>query len=452
VLVVFAAGVLGYAEYQWRKVDRRSFEAGVLRDSEALASGEPFNVLLVGSDSRARDTEGNFGGQAEVGGQRSDSQMILRIDPAGRQAAIMSIPRDLYVTISCTGGKQRINTAFLDSPDCLVDTVSKTLGIPIDHYVQVDFQGFAGIVNALGGVSVNFDAPARDDVSGLMVENAGCQSLNGEMALAFVRSRHFEYKDGNKWKSDPTGDFGRIARQQDFVRRVAQEAIRKGARNPVTANSLVSSVVDELTIDDGLSRSDILGLARSLGSMDPEQIKMYTVPNTIGRAELGGSSASVLFLDTDKIDEVVGEFLAVGETDTADAANAIAGDPKSISVRALNGAGIGGLGARAGLLLQYGEFNVLGVGDADRPTYSQSVIRYAPGQENAAQYLASQLVETPVLEADPALVDSNLVLIASSGFRGLVAYPVNASGGVVTTLPPGAEDIVEPLGINIAAC
>ena len=137
------------------------------------------NFLLVGSDSRANiDPDdpniGAFGSESEVGGQRSDTIMVLRIDPASERASILSFPRDLWVSIAGTGGKQRINTAFSRGPDVLVATLQQNFGIPIQHFVEVDFAGFKGLVDAVGGVPVYFENPARDKNTGLNIPVAGC--------------------------------------------------------------------------------------------------------------------------------------------------------------------------------------------------------------------------------------------------------------------------------------
>src|SRR5690606_5605265 len=93
------------------------------------------------------------------------------------------------------------------------------LDIPINHYVEVDFNGFKGLVEAIGGIDMYFDRPVYDDHSGLNIHKKGCYTLDGVQALAFARSRDLVYSNGVEWISDPTGDLGRITRQQVFLRR-----------------------------------------------------------------------------------------------------------------------------------------------------------------------------------------------------------------------------------------
>src|SRR4051812_29834855 len=147
-----------YVRAKFGSIDKIDFAEGVLRPKPENP-GKVMNVLLVGSDTRAElDDAKNFGGTAAVGGQRSDTIMILHVDPNEKKAAILSFPRDLYVTLA-NGEKNRINAAFTNGPDLLIQTISKEFGIPIDHYVQVNFDGFKGIVNAIGGGKAVFSAP-----------------------------------------------------------------------------------------------------------------------------------------------------------------------------------------------------------------------------------------------------------------------------------------------------
>jgi LCP family protein required for cell wall assembly len=137
---------------------------------------------------------------------------------------LMSLPRDLWVEIAGTGESQRINSAYNDGPERLAATVSQSLGIPIHHYVEVDFDGFKEIVDEIGGVEVCVWNGARDLHSGLVL-NPGCQKLTGVMALAYARSRYYEEWDGTDWVMDPRADLGRIERQQHFIREAVGGAL-----------------------------------------------------------------------------------------------------------------------------------------------------------------------------------------------------------------------------------
>ncbi|MEY2566288.1 MAG: hypothetical protein QOE35_817 [Actinomycetota bacterium] len=272
---------------------------------EDTQAGAAMNVLVVGSDSRqaVADEAASFG---TVAGQRSDTMMVLRIDPKHGRAAMLSIPRDLYVPIA-SGGVDRINTAFERGPDNLVRTVRAALGIPINHYIEVDFAGFRDIVGAIGGVTVYFPTPARDLVSGLQVDRAGCVALDGSAALSYVRSRHYETLVGGRWRAGGAGDLDRIERQQDFLRRVLAK-VRK-VRNPVTVHHLVTTGTHNVRFDRALSTGDIEQLARRFRTLVPSTVQMQTVPAVFDHVALGGQRASILRVQQPQARQVVARFL-----------------------------------------------------------------------------------------------------------------------------------------------
>ena len=315
ICVVTTAGGYGYVRWKFGQIKTYDELGDVLRgqgsgDAEA-PPGEPMNVLVVGSDTREGiDQAGkdNFGGTKEVKGQRSDTIIILRVDPKREQASMLSLPRDLYVPIAGTGRSDRINTAFEAGPERLIQTVSEAFAIPIDHYVQVDFNGFRGIVSAVGGVQIYSPARARDKVTGLDIPNPGCVTLSGDQALAFVRSRQYEYFENGKWRTDPTGDLGRIQRQQDFVRRVLKKANEKArGLNVLAINRLVSTGIKNVQIDAGFGPSQIAGLAKRFRSLDPNAVQMLTVQTV--PANVGG--AAVLRLKQPESQQIIDTFLAL---------------------------------------------------------------------------------------------------------------------------------------------
>jgi LCP family protein required for cell wall assembly len=266
------------------------------------------NVLVVGSDSRAALAgEGaQFGTPQTVSGQRSDTIMVVRIEPNREKASVLSIPRDLYVPIA-SGGSDRINSAFERGPDNLVRTITATFGIPIHHYVEVDFAGFRDIVSAVGGVSVWFSAPSRDRVSGLRVDRTGCVPLDGNAALAYVRSRHYETMTAGRWQFAGADDLDRIGRQQDFIRRVLSKV--RGVRNPLTIHHLVTTGTHNVTFDKRLSAGEIERLAVRLRSLLPSSLDMQTVPADYDFVVLGGRRSSVLRMRPAETSVAVDRFL-----------------------------------------------------------------------------------------------------------------------------------------------
>ena len=197
-LVVATTAGYGYVHYRFGQIP--SVKVPGLHDS---ARGRPFNMLVVGSDSRESLDDADGSRYGDVGGQRNDTTLVVRVEPARKRVSMLSIPRDLVVPIAGTGGENRINAAFQGGPGQLVKTIEQNFGVPIHHYVLIDFDGFRAIVDALGGIDVRFPYPSRDFKSGLDIREAGCRHLNGGRALALARSRYFAYQLDGVWHSDP---------------------------------------------------------------------------------------------------------------------------------------------------------------------------------------------------------------------------------------------------------
>ncbi len=200
----------------WRGVERVD---NVPASSPPDARGR--NYLLVGSDSRAGLTDAEaraLGTDNEDAGQHTDSVMLVHVSEQGNPPVIVSIPRDSYVPIPGRGSN-KINSAYsLGGAKLLTQTVEQSTGLPVDGYLEVGFVGFAGIVDSLGGVEVCVPTAMKDAFSGLDVQ-AGCQTMDGKTALAYVRTRY----------ADPRGDIGRAERQRQFL-----AAVFKKAASPAT--------------------------------------------------------------------------------------------------------------------------------------------------------------------------------------------------------------------------
>lgn len=248
------------------------------------------NFLVTGSDNGACvDPDSPYAGAfGERFGDRSDTIMVLRIDPDTGRAAILSFPRDLWVTVAGSSRESRINGVFKkDDPSLLIFTIYENFGILIDHYVNIDFCAFKKIVDAVGGVKVPFEYAVRDENTGLNVPSAQCYRFDGESGLAYVRSRYFEYLDPStgSWRADPTSDLGRISRQQDFVRRLMQRAVAKGVRDPRVAKQIIDASIEFVTRDDALTIGRLLQFGQAMRELDPSAIQTYQVevyPMTVG--------------------------------------------------------------------------------------------------------------------------------------------------------------------------
>jgi LCP family protein required for cell wall assembly len=287
LLVLMMLGGYLYARSIFNRIDKVDL-------GDSLTSAESgTNYLIVGSDSRENVTEegdAGFNGSEAPGGQRADTMMIVHLE--GGKAQMLSVPRDLYLPIAGTDGSNKINASYNadlgGGPERLVDTITQSLGIPIDRYMEIDFVSFAGLVDALGGVTIPFENPAQDEASGLFVPEAGNVELDGEQALAYVRSRHFTETINGELVEDPTGDIGRIQRQQTFLSVVFDELSR--SRNPFTMLRVAGGMAEGLRIDDEMSMFDAMRLVWGLRGLEPEPLALTT---TADRNDAG----AVLILD-----------------------------------------------------------------------------------------------------------------------------------------------------------
>lgn len=260
------------------------------------------NFLLVGSDSRAgadpnAADAGGIGTEADVSGHRSDTIMILRRDKSTGDASLLSIPRDLWVQVPGHDGKRRINSAFNDGPEVLVQTLQQELGLPIHHYVEIDFSGFKALTDSLGGVQICVNYATRDVATGLNITEPGCHILGGVQALAYARSRHYEeFREDEKWHEDPASDLGRTKRQQQFVNIALHTALDRIKVDPFSAGRLASAIGSALRVDDEL---DPIAAASSLRSAVDAGIATYSL-SVVGKT-VGGNAVLLLGEGSDAV-------------------------------------------------------------------------------------------------------------------------------------------------------
>lgn len=258
--------------------DFRMGDAGTL---SSLSPGSG-TYLVVGTDSRQNlpdDLEGNFG---DFGGARADVIILMQVADGTRQ--LLSLPRDLKVDIP-GNGVNKINAAYaFGGPDLLVRTITEETGIAINHYMEVEFGGFAGIVDALGGIEIDFPAAARDLKSGLIVEEAGTQVVDGATALAYARSRSYEELQDGSWVSVGGGDIERTGRQREVLLKIIAKASSPGGL--IRSPAVLTEVTGNLTVDSTVSPARLIRTAWALRSSDTTQA--VTLPVT-GSSENGVS-------------------------------------------------------------------------------------------------------------------------------------------------------------------
>lgn len=310
--VLTAAAATGYAWYRFGQ-----FHKVAVAGLAPRQGGQPFDILLVGSDSRAfvttKTQAAQFGSAAAQTGQRSDVIIVARIAPLTRSVELLSIPRDTFVDIPghipSVSGPNRINAAFNRGPSLLVKTIEQSFHLPITYYAGVSFPGFAGMVNALGGIGLDFADPVKDAYSGLDITTTGCQSVDGAQALALVRSRHLYYFSHGAWNYDGNSDFSRIQRQDAFFRAVVAK-LHSESMNPFALNGFLAAASGNVTFDDTLSAGAAFSLARTLRSISLAGLRAETLPTI--EAVVGGADVLVPAAGPDA--HVLGSFLAFGTT------------------------------------------------------------------------------------------------------------------------------------------
>src|SRR4051812_556563 len=379
---------------------------------DTASSKEPRNYLVIGSDSRDNvdPNDPNAGallGPGEPTGKRSDTILIVRIDPIAGTVKMLSFPRDLWIPMADTGQNDRINSAYGRGRQVLVDTIRKDFGVEVNNYIEVDFSGFKGLVDAIGGVPMYFDTAMRDTHTGLDIPTAGCVTLDPDQALAFARSRYLEYKDSKgRWQSDPTADLGRITRQQFFVRKALSKAFSLGITDLGTFTRLLNVAKDSVTIDQTLDRGDLFNLVQRFKELQPSDIESYSLPVTHHTTNAG---ASVLLLDQAGAQPILDVFRGKDPTVLVES---------QVSVQVFNGSGTPGQARDVDMALTAVGFSVGAPGNA--PPSDLTVIQYAPGSEAAADLLARHLTSPSTLIEDSSLGANQLALVTGKDFTTIM--------------------------------
>ena len=419
-------------------------------DLAAAAAGEPRNYLVIGSDSREGldrsdpDAAVLVGGETP-GGRRSDSMEVVRVDPEGNLISLLSVPRDLWVPIASTGEPQRINTAYAESAQNVVDTVEAALGIPIHHFVEVDFRGFQDLVNTVGGVPMWFDHPVRDRKSGLTIPGRGCVVLDGYQGLAFARSRALEWNDGTQWVTDPTADLGRMHRQQILARAAMARVRSMGLNDLGRIKGLVDAARRNLTLDDDIGVSELVSLAARFANLDPDRIQTYSLP-VIPHTTDGG--AAVVLLDEAAAQPVLDVFRGT-TTPKVTTTTAPPAQPSDLTVSVLNGSGRDGEARRVSYVLAEGGFVTGLVLSAPEPV-KRTTVYYAPGGREAAELVASWIGPAPRLVEEDESAPGTLRIELGADFE-TVAEPAPPPESPGARAGEGGEPVDDGDGPDRAA-
>jgi LCP family protein required for cell wall assembly len=401
---------------------------GLLEERDESNPGGPRNILLVGTT----ENEGIDKDDPLLSGRPntllSDSIMLLRVEPNTGQAWVMSINRDLYIP-NIAGYSGRINGAISSGGiDLLLAIVGEYLDVPINDFAIVNFAGFRKLIDQVDGVPVYFEYAARDEGSFFETE-AGCQVLDGEQALNYVRSRHYEQLIDGKWRDDNGNDYLRAARQRDFLILMMERAIDKGARDPEKLRNMAQAVTDDgaVLLDDQMSLDDIIDISRAFGDFLPENLKRSALP--VDGAMRNG--ASILLMNEPLARPHLDIFRGLGDT---------TGNPDVhfVLVEARAPADREDDFARPTEELERRGFDVTGTNNAmEADRTDRTSITYSPDKASAALVLARNLATRPLF-------------VPVSGINQLT-LTVGTDWGGVTIVPLPEEDFAGALDAASAA-
>ena len=400
---------------------------------------EPQNFLIVGSDSRENvdPNDPDFADvqPGDVGGTRTDTIILARVDPDNAQVQMVSFPRDLAIPIADTGSRARINSAYGRGRQVLIDTIAENFGIDINHYVEVDFTGFQRLVSAVDGVPIYLDTAYRDPHAGLAPIGPGCVTLDGPTALEFARSRQLQYRDEDgDWQSDPTGDLGRISRQQLFIRKALEQVLDLNPfTDPATLVGLLDVAVDSVKVDSGLSTDDLRSLAERFRSFDPSTIQNRSI--TVESERGPGGAAWLGIVDDANTQATINAFRGLPPG---------AVSPEQVTVRVQNGTGVQRQAADTAEALNAVGFTTEIAGDAAE-TPTGTTVFYAPGSEESARLVARHLTSQAQFEVDDSLESGAVLLVTGPDFTTVIRTPWPEADvpapttTTTTTTPEGSE-------------
>jgi LCP family protein required for cell wall assembly len=385
------------------------------------AKGEPENYLIVGVDTRE--------GQAS---RNTDTIIVLRIDPKSDRVALTSLPRDLMVTIADTGEFGQINAAYAhdNGEQVLIDTIKQELDITIHHFVEVNWDSFKQVVDAVSGVPVWIPYAVRDRGSGLFVPELGCVNLDGERGLAFARSRKLEIQDEDGvWEQDPVSDENRVRRQQIFIQRAMAKVLSQVSSNPLRMRELLDIGVANVRLDHSLTIGDMLDLGEQFKDFDSENLETYALPTAPWP-----ENANRLVLREAEAEPLLNVFRGLG-----------LGEIRAgvVNVTVLNGTVADEAQKRANLAtdvsgaLDEVGFNV-GAPDDAETFYAQTTLLHAPGEGLLAQRVARHITSETAIptEVDPNLAPGQVTLIAGADFTTVHQDPMPLEE---MPAPPGVE-------------
>ncbi|WP_026485956.1 LCP family protein [Caldanaerobius polysaccharolyticus] len=366
------------------------FETANNNSPKTSKENRALNIVILGVDHASKDDKG-----------RSDTLIFMSYDPSTKRASLISIPRDTRVYLD-KYGYQKINAAYaFYGPERSAQEVSKILGVPVDYYVLIDFQGFKKLVDDLGGidfdvpVNMNYDDPAQNLHIHL---KKGMQHLNGEQALGLVRYR-YGYADA---------DLGRIKTQQKFLKVLFDKIVSPSSI--FKAGSLYDLAVHYVKTD--MPTVTILSYIDDLFKVNKDDIKMETLP---GEPQYIGGISYFIY-DEAKTREMVAN-LNKPQTDNAIASDTSQLNPATIKVEVLNGGGITGAATRvAGMLEEYG-YDVINIANAKDMNHVTTQIINRTQNKAVADNIKGYFKNSVVIDERPTDNKPDITIIVGSDYN-----------------------------------
>ena len=378
VLLLLAGG--GVAAYAFIRSTNDTIHPSLVDQAKVApvivpkAPGQPFYMVIMGEDTRPGEKQA-----------RSDTLIVAHVDPQAKTVAMMSIPRDSRVQIPGRGLDKINSAAQIGGPALTIKTVTALTGLPISHYVVLDFNGFKSIVDAMGGVTINVpfridDVMAANHVKSAQVVEKGVQKLDGAHALTFVRARH----------QFPSQDIQRMANQQYFIKELVKQA-KQQAANPLKTFAIVNAFARAVKTD--LTIQELAGLAidfKGMQDSDMQTVTMpgvdqtvngisYIIPNIAGMKEIVRKMEAGLPIDPNAAKTALG---------TAVPTSAV--PPTSVQVAVRNGAGVSGLSKQASDLLLKAGFKIPESGNMSQFVYPKTLIVYKADASKAKAVTVAQ--------------------------------------------------------------
>jgi LCP family protein required for cell wall assembly len=405
------------------------------------SSTDPLQILILGSDTRTGNSGEFFGDESDSSGEgNSDVMMLLTLSADREDVTVVSFPRDLLVPLpSCVDPETGDVSEALDlgqlngaldegGPGCTVAAINNLTGLSVDHFMMAGFNAVKELSSAVGGVEVCVQEPVDDEYSGLSLP-AGTSEVEGDQALAFLRTRH-SFGDG--------GDTGRIAAQQAFMASLARKVRAEGTlTNLPKLYSIADVITRNLTVDEGLSQpTELLKIADRMKDVDLGNIAFVTVPTEQwvedpNRLVLNEEAAAPLFdalrEDRGLTEDAPEPSATPSAPETSQAPETPAVDPATVPVLVINATTDTARGAEIQQLLAAAGYTQSSPYESVPAEVSQVV--FGPGYETAAADLAARF----------GIPDSQVLLSEQTVGVQLVVGADLATGSKVVVPPLGSD-------------